>query len=86
MKYTVVWVPSAEQDLATLWMESADRNTMASAANTIDAVLREDPQQRGESRFGAVRMLIVPPLGVNFKVLEADRLVKVGSVWMVRSR
>jgi len=85
MRYTVVWVPSAEEDLAALWIESADRSAVASAANTIDTLLREDPHRQGESRFGAVRVLLVPPLGIDFKVLEEDRLVKVVAVWTVRA-
>jgi hypothetical protein len=36
MKYTVVWVPSAEQELAALWIAAADRREVTQAANDID--------------------------------------------------
>lgn len=49
-------------------------------------LLREDPYLHSESRSGSVRILLVPPLGVDFKVLEDDRLVKVASVWKIRTR
>jgi plasmid stabilization system protein ParE len=81
MRYTVLWVRRAEEDLAAIWTGAANRNAIASAANTIDALLREDPESRGESRQGALRILFVPPLGVDFEVFEEDRLVRVLGVW-----
>jgi hypothetical protein len=42
MNYTVVWVPSAEQELAALWMAAADRDAVTRAAHEIDQQLRTD--------------------------------------------
>jgi hypothetical protein len=39
MIYTVVWLPTAEAELARLWNTAADRNAVASAADRIDAAL-----------------------------------------------
>ena len=35
MKYSVVWVHTAERSLASIWMESADRNAVTSAARKL---------------------------------------------------
>jgi len=50
-------------------------------ANTIDQLLKQNPLAIGEVRFDTVRSLAVAPLGVDFEVLEQDRLVYVLSVW-----
>jgi len=80
MSYTVLWRPLAEQQLARLWANAADRKEVASAADTIDSWLRFDPESKGESRSGRTRILFVPPLVVLFQVNEADRTVYVTAV------
>ncbi len=82
MMFTVVWTPAAEQNLAALWLQASDRNMLAMASNTIDALLRQDPQTRGDPCFDTVRELIIPPLGVDFDVQEPDRMVYVLSAWL----
>jgi mRNA-degrading endonuclease RelE of RelBE toxin-antitoxin system len=81
MKYTVIWKPSAQNELAKLWMEAKNRNRVRSAADKIDALLKIDPSSRGESRGGFSRILFVPPLAVHFTVSEPDRTVTVLAVW-----
>jgi hypothetical protein len=68
MKYTVLWKPTAEADLASLWADALDRSDVASAANQIDVLLQTDPETRGESRSGSDRILVVPPLAVTLEV------------------
>ncbi len=84
MRYTVIWKPPAEQELADLWMNAEDRNVITDAADQIDDLLRQDAGELGESRTGPIRRMFVPPLGVAFEVREADRLVLVLSVWRFR--
>ena len=81
MKYTVVWTPSAEEDLAAIWIGAPDRRAVTTASNAIDALLRTRPQTCGEPRFDTLRILVLPPLGVDFDVVEADRIVYVLTVW-----
>jgi plasmid stabilization system protein ParE len=81
MKYTVLWTPTAEQDLAAIWMDAQDRNAVTSAASSIDALLGEQADTQGESRYGKVRIMFAPPLGVEFEALEEDRTVYVLAVW-----
>ena len=81
MRYTVVWTPAAEQDLAAVWLDAEDRQAVTSASNLIDRLLASDPDTRGETRFDTVRTLVVSPLGVDFEFIEEDRIVWVLSVW-----
>jgi plasmid stabilization system protein ParE len=81
MTYTVVWVPSAESDLATLWVNSADRQAVAEAADRIDAALRRGAPTCGESRSGRRRVHFDPPLGVDFEFDDQDRTARVLAVW-----
>lgn len=81
MKYTVVWEPSAEQDLATIWMRARDKQAVRAAADQIDTELERDPLQAGESREGNNRIFFFPPLAVSFDVDTARRRVLVLAVW-----
>jgi plasmid stabilization system protein ParE len=81
MKFTVVWTPMAERDLAAVWLDASDRNEVSTAAHGIDRLLKDNPNAVGEIRFDTVRTLIVPPLGVDYDVSKQDRLVYVLSVW-----
>lgn len=84
MRYTVIWKPAAEQELADLWMNAEDRNAIAEAADQIDAMLCRDAHELGESRTGRIRRMFVRPLGVAFEVREDDRMVLVVAVWRFR--
>ena len=85
MIFTVVWLPTAEAELARIWNTAADRDAVAAAADRIDAALRRDAPRRGESRSGSARVYFDWPLGVDFDVDEDDRIVRVLAVWrMVR--
>ena len=86
MKYTVIWKPSARQRLADVWIVADDRRAVASAADAIDRVLRDDPLEQGESRGGSARILIVLPLAVVYDVREDDRLVEILTVRAVPGR
>jgi hypothetical protein len=67
MRYTVIWQPSAEQELADLWMNAEDRNVITEAADQIDDLLRQDAEELGESRTGPIRRMFVPPLAWHLK-------------------
>lgn len=79
MTFTVVWAPAAE--LAALWVQSADRQAVAEAADRIDAALRRGASTCGESRSGNRRVHFDPPLGVDFEFDEPDRTARVLAVW-----
>jgi hypothetical protein len=84
MTFTVVWKKTAEDALAELWIRHEHyRDALSDAANQIDALLRVDPQERGSPYIIPSRVLLVPPLGVIFRVIESDRLVRILQVWYV---
>jgi hypothetical protein len=76
-RYTVVWVQSAIDALADLWLQSADRNAIAQATHEIDHELAEDASTKGRDLSEGLRSLRVPPLKVIFAVNEDDRIVEV---------
>jgi hypothetical protein len=86
MKYTVVWKPVAERELAALWNAAVDRRTITDAANALDKMLQVDAEEVGESRSGGTRIAFAPPLGVRFVVQEQDRMVVVFAVWRFKKR
>ena len=86
MTFTVLWTPRAERDLTSIWTSAKDRTAVSSAANGLDALLRSEPQNKGESRFGTVRVVFVPPLGIDLQVMEKDRKVYVLRVWRTDRR
>ena len=80
MNYTVVWKALAEEQLAELWLASEDRNAVSRTAMELEEQLRQRPFEVGESRDGATRVAMLPPLAVHYDVFEDDRLVVVLSV------
>ena len=80
MRYTVIWHPAAENELADIWVRFADRDEITRAANQIDQLLASDPASQGEEFYGD-RVLVVLPLAVTYAVQEADRTVIILQVW-----
>jgi hypothetical protein len=80
MRFTVTWHPSAEQELATIWIAAADRQDVTEAAKRIDDVLASEPLLKGEEFYGD-RILVEPPLAVTYSVQAPDRIVRILQVW-----
>jgi|694.fasta_scaffold07047_10 hypothetical protein len=77
MTFTVTWKPSAIEALATLWLDSARRDSVSKAADEIDGLLRERPLGVGEPALLNSRILVCLPLAVVYDVQVDDRLVQV---------
>jgi hypothetical protein len=86
MKYTVLWVAGAEQELAALWLDADQRAAITRASHLIDQRLMTDPQNEGESRPGGRRILFEPPLGATYVILSQEAVVRVLHVWRFRKR
>jgi hypothetical protein len=84
MKYSVIWVPSAESRLASLWLQETNRQGLTEAANSIDQRLELSPLDCGEIRPNGVGVMFEAPLAVLFRVDEQKHLVFVLSVWRYR--
>jgi hypothetical protein len=83
MRYRVLWAPFAEASLERLLRESNGATALAVAAREIDGCLFAAPMAFGESRYDAVRIGFVYPLGVQFEVMEDVRTVVVYDVWRI---
>ena len=79
--WEVIWIPTAEQKLAAIWVQSPDRQAIADAANEMDRQLELDPETVGESRPNGRRILHCKPLGITYRVLQAQMQVRVLRVW-----
>jgi hypothetical protein len=76
LKWTVDWIPPAENRLAELWCYAPDRNAITQAADEIDRILAIDPENRGVPYYGG-RMLFQPPLAVSYTVDRNRGVVEV---------
>jgi hypothetical protein len=84
MNYTVVWVPPAEEELATIWLAAADQAAVTAAVYRLEQRLSRDPLHAGEARWSSVQRVVTDlPLGIDFEVIEDDKRVLVQSVWTV---
>lgn len=87
MNYAVYWVPDSEQDLASGWLKSSDRNAVTRAAHVLEEGLKKDPLHLGESRLSSVqRVAFEPPLGIEYEVIEDDKKVRVLGVWLTETQ
>ena len=86
MRYTVTWKPSLKQQLADIWLHADDRKAVTEAAHTIDKLLQVAPLDQGESRSGALRIIIVRPLAALYEVLKDDRRVDVLAIRDISKR
>jgi hypothetical protein len=79
VRYTVTWNSTALNELAEIWLSAPDRDRVAQAAALVDRILSDDPQSKGDDFYGD-RILVVGSIEITFKVLETDRIVRVGEV------
>lgn len=86
MKYTVVWLPDAESELAKLFLqitaEPGQAQAFSNAANYIDAELRNQPQDIRQKIDQLRGLLFQKPLAVAYRIYPDDRLVQVTAVWL----
>lgn len=76
MKWTVVWLPQARDDLATIYLGASDQQAVTEASDWIDKRLARDPEELGivapDGRF-----VERPPLSVAFEIIPDDCMVRV---------
>ena len=83
MRYRIHWLPSAESELAEIWLASSDRKRITTAAAELDRRLAANAPDEGESRSNELRITFELPLAIVFRVLADVNLVEVGQVWLV---
>jgi uncharacterized heparinase superfamily protein len=60
------------------------RRAILRAISRLERHLRYNPHQQGESRQGQTRILFEAPLAMLFEVDDAQRMVRVLRIWMIR--
>jgi len=79
-RYTVVSVPEAENELASIWLDDMDREQVSAAANAADHLLADNPLQDSVYLSEQLRRRDIPPLRFYFEVREEDRVVVISNV------
>jgi hypothetical protein len=75
--HTVVWVPSAEDELVDLWLSAHDRNEITGTVHRIDRTLRHRGPDAGIEISEGLFAIEVPPLRALFEIVSADALIRV---------
>jgi plasmid stabilization system protein ParE len=78
--YTVEWMQDAEDDLARIYLQAADKQAVTQAQAAIEKQLSNNPTTRGAALAEGLRKLAVAPLVVFDSVDTARRLVEVSQV------
>lgn len=73
MNQMVTWTPSADDDLAALWIEANDRQAVTAASHRIEQVLRFTPEA-GQDYYGDW-LHVDLPLAVVYSIVPEDRIV-----------
>ena len=79
MNYTVTRLPNVDNQLATVWLRSPDRNAVTAAFHRIEQELRRDADRKGRP-VGQLRVITHGPIAVIYAVSPADCLVNI--VWV----
>ncbi len=80
--YDVLWREELLDELADLYVTATaeERERMARGVQGLNRRLKDGPMEVGESRDGAVRIVLPPLLVIMFEVDEERRVVRVASV------
>ncbi len=67
MKFPGIWRPTAERKLADIWLNAADRQSVTAGAYAIEQELKDDPEQKGESREKNRRVNFEKAVGIGLR-------------------
>jgi plasmid stabilization system protein ParE len=85
MRYTVVWLQDALDDLTWLWLAADDRAAVTAATARVDSILSSSATSVGEPVTEGLLRLVAPPLTIFFCVRHDDRIVEVVRVRRTRA-
>jgi hypothetical protein len=80
MNYTVDWSPDAQSTLATIWIQSSNRQAVTAAQARIDRLLAANPLGNSTPVSEGLYAIEIHPLRALFEVSDAEHLVNVVSV------
>ncbi len=82
MNYAVIWVPTAEDELMKVWIAAPDQLAVTQAAHRLEQALIQHPFAIGIVRNSSVNRTATDfPLGIDYEIIEDDKLVRVLRVW-----
>jgi hypothetical protein len=82
VNYTLEWTPLAINQLAAVWLAAADRLAITQAAHRLELALSRHPFAIGIARTSSVNRTATDyPLGIDYEIIEDDKLVRVLRVW-----
>lgn len=79
-RYTVVQPPEVDDELATLWLDAANRAAVTAAMDAIERDLSVRAEDLGEAVGEGVRVVVAGPLWVYFTVHPEDCIVRIWSI------
>ena len=82
MRYTVTSIPAADEELAAIWADAADRDAVTRVAHEIDRLLCTDPLRFATAQ-GDKYWLVETPLAVYFSFSPDDCMVCILHVTVV---
>ena len=83
-RFTVVYLSDAEAELASIWSETDDRSRVRRAADEAERVLAIAPETRSVFLGEGLWRLQIDPLRFYFAIRDADRIVEVSNVNLVK--
>lgn len=83
MKYSVEWTDDAMADLWELWSSPSEHSYVSEASRTIEQLLEQNPLDERHEVVNGKGIVIRGPLGVDFLVDDARRVVHVTAAWSV---
>ena len=82
MSYRLDWRTVAEDELAEVWLASADRPGVTAAVAQLERDLARSPLSIGESRRSTLhRVAFRPPVGFEYEVIPDDAVVIIHGVF-----
>jgi hypothetical protein len=86
--FVVHWLQSALDALSAMWVQADSdlRKAITDASHRVELILRNDPLDEGESRYGTSRIMFVPPLAVTFQIESDGISVTILHVCLFRKR
>jgi len=81
MSFHVTWTERALDDLAQLWLDAEDRDSLALASNEIDEFLSANPHDPTLEVVSNQGTIMRGPLGVDFWISEERNRVTVFAAW-----
>ncbi len=81
MNYTVIWSPSAEDQLILVWLAATDRTAVTLVAHRLESALVDQPFIGRPRNASVNRTATDSPLGIDFEIIEDDKKVRIIRVW-----